>query len=69
MKAAEIIRRIETLGGTAIRQKGSHVRVVCRCGKNKTTVASHGSQDVAVGTVHSIQRKLAPCFGKGWLLG
>lgn len=52
-----------------LRQKGSHVRCCCACGKNHTTVANHKGEDVPVGTQKAIERDLAPCprFGPGWL--
>jgi len=65
--AREVLRRIRELGGSELRQNGSHIRVVCRCGKNKSVVAVHGSEDIKPGTLHSIERALEPCFGKGWL--
>jgi predicted RNA binding protein YcfA (HicA-like mRNA interferase family) len=65
--AREVLQRIKQLGGTALRQNGSHVRVQCACGTNKTVVPEHGHEDIKRGTLHGIERALAPCFGAGWL--
>jgi predicted RNA binding protein YcfA (HicA-like mRNA interferase family) len=67
MKAADILRRIKDVGGAVVRQRGSHVRVTCRCGKNFSTVPDQGSHDVPIGTLRAVERDLAPCFGKRWL--
>ena len=67
MTGREIILRVKKLGGRVLRQKGSHIRVECACGKNKATVPDHA--DVAIGTRKAIEKDLAPClrFGVGWL--
>lgn len=69
MTAAEVMKQIEARGGRKVRQKGSHIRVECACRRNKSTVPDHGGHDLAIGTLKSIQRKLASCprFGEGWL--
>ena len=67
MTAREVLRRIRELGGSELRQNGSHIRVACRCGKNKSVVPAHGSEDIKPGTLRSIERALEPCLGKGWL--
>lgn len=69
MKPREVLSRIRELGGRKLRQTGSHVSVCCKCGKYKTTVPGHKGKDVKKGTLSSIQRALAPCFGEKWLLG
>ncbi|HZS89528.1 MAG TPA: type II toxin-antitoxin system HicA family toxin [Chloroflexota bacterium] len=61
----EMVRYIESLGGTVVRQRGSHVRV--RCGTCSTTVPIHAGQDLPPGTLRAIVRDLEPCLGTGWL--
>lgn len=63
--AREVIRLVESKGGTVVRQKGSHVRV--RAGICFAIVPDHGARDVPVGTLRAIERQLAPCLGAGWL--
>lgn len=65
MNARQVLRRIKSLGGQVVRQKGSHVRV--RAGECFATVPDHGSRDIPAGTLRSIERQLAPCLGAGWL--
>jgi predicted RNA binding protein YcfA (HicA-like mRNA interferase family) len=69
MTGDEVLRCIKQRGGKVLRQKGSHVRCCCTCGKNHTTVANHQGQDIPVGTKKAIEKDLAPCphFGPGWL--
>ena len=73
MKAREVNRRIQRLGGIAVRQVGSHRRYVVsytnEAGQEMTlatTVAQHGG-DIPAGTLRAIERDLEPAFGKGWL--
>jgi predicted RNA binding protein YcfA (HicA-like mRNA interferase family) len=66
MKAREVNRQIERLGGRMARQSGSHRRY--RAGTHYTTVPQHGGRDIPVGTLHAIERDLEPEFGKGWLI-
>jgi predicted RNA binding protein YcfA (HicA-like mRNA interferase family) len=68
MTANEVIKRILGRGGRELRQKGSHVRLECACGRNKTTVPVHGG-DLGRGLLGGIEKDLEPCFGKRWLLG
>ncbi|RFA19364.1 type II toxin-antitoxin system HicA family toxin [Subtercola boreus] len=68
MKAREIGRRIERLGGQMVRQRGSH-RLYRATGDGlmaQTVVPQH-SGDVPRGTQRSIERDLEPIFGKDWL--
>jgi predicted RNA binding protein YcfA (HicA-like mRNA interferase family) len=67
MKGTEVVSEIKSRGGAIVRQKGSHVRVHCACGKNHSTVPVHKGKDLPIGTLRSIERDLAPCFGEGWL--
>lgn len=73
MRAREINRRIERLGGVMARQVGSHRRYVVTytdaAGGQMTvatTVAQH-SGDIPAGTLRAIERDLEPAFGRGWL--
>jgi predicted RNA binding protein YcfA (HicA-like mRNA interferase family) len=73
MKAREVNPRIERLGGTMTRQRGSHrqyeatttlddgTRVTAR-----TTVAQHAG-DIPIGTLRAIEKDMEPIFGQGWL--
>jgi predicted RNA binding protein YcfA (HicA-like mRNA interferase family) len=73
MKAREVNRRIERLGGLMIRQVGSHRRYVVAFSdatgadaKAATTVLQH-SGDIPAGTLRAIERDLEEALGKGWL--
>jgi predicted RNA binding protein YcfA (HicA-like mRNA interferase family) len=73
MRAREVNRRIERLGGVMVRQVGSHRRYVAaftdavgREAKVATTVAQHAG-DLPIGTLRAIERDLELAFGKGWL--
>ena len=73
VRAREVNRRIERLGGVMARQVGSHRRYVVVYvdaeGKRvtvTTTVAQHAG-DIPTGTLRAIERDLEPAFGKGWL--
>lgn len=68
MKARELNRKIETLGGQMVRQRGSHRRYQALTPKGEavyTVVPQHGG-DIPKGTLAAISRDLAPAFGKGW---
>jgi predicted RNA binding protein YcfA (HicA-like mRNA interferase family) len=73
VRAREVNRRIERLGGFAVRQTGSHRRYVVTYtdgsgneAKAATTVGQHG-RDIPLGTLRAIEKDLEPAFGKGWL--
>jgi predicted RNA binding protein YcfA (HicA-like mRNA interferase family) len=73
VRAREVNRRIERLGGVMARQVGSHRRYAVTytnaAGKQATvttTVAQHAG-DIPAGTLRAIERDLEPAFGKGWL--
>lgn len=68
MKAKELNRRIEKLGGQLLRKRGSHwlYQVVGEDGEKLLTVVSQHSGDIPPGTLAAIDRQLAPAFGKGW---
>lgn len=74
MKAREVNRRIERLGGHKTRQRGSHRRFEAKGTRTDgttftvhTTVAQH-SGDIPLGTLRQIEEDMAPVFGEGWLL-
>ena len=73
VRAREVNRRIERLGGMMVRQVGSHRRYVAAytdaAGKKTmvaTTVPQHAG-DIPAGTLRAIERDLAPALGKRWL--
>ncbi len=73
VRAREVNRRIERLGGKMVRQAGSHRRYLVTYtdpdGEEvtaATTVAQHAG-DIPAGTLRAIERDLEPAFGKGWL--
>jgi predicted RNA binding protein YcfA (HicA-like mRNA interferase family) len=73
VKAREVNRRIERLGGFVVRQVGSHRRYIAtytspagREAKAVTTVAQHAG-DIPAATLWAIERDLEIAFGKGWL--
>ncbi|MEK7704810.1 MAG: type II toxin-antitoxin system HicA family toxin [Myxococcota bacterium] len=67
MRGREVLRILEKLGCAKVRQKGSHVRVVCGCGEHFTTVPMHAGEDVGPGLLRAIERDMQECLGKGWL--
>lgn len=77
MRAREVIRKIEQAKCGAAkacqqdRIRGSHYVFTCACNKQTctTSVPFHGSKDLGTGLLHSIEKDLEPCLGKGWLLG
>jgi predicted RNA binding protein YcfA (HicA-like mRNA interferase family) len=69
MRAREVCRRIERLGGEYLRTRGAHRTYVIRYGERGrilTRVSIHPG-DIPPGTLRQIERDLAPIFGKGWL--
>jgi predicted RNA binding protein YcfA (HicA-like mRNA interferase family) len=72
MKAREVNRRIEHLGGKQTRQRGSHRRYEASTTREghtvtaRTTVAQHPG-DIPTGTLRAIERDMESVFGKGWL--
>jgi predicted RNA binding protein YcfA (HicA-like mRNA interferase family) len=73
MKAREVNRRIEELGGYELRTRGSHRRYKATKKLEdgtvvtaSTTVAQH-SGDIPIGTQRSIEKAMKPVFGEGWL--
>ena len=73
VRAREVNRRIERLGGVMARQVGSHRRYVVTNvdaggaeARLATTVPQHQG-DIPPGTLRAIERDLEPAFGRGWL--
>lgn len=68
VRASEVNRRIERLGGQFLRQRGSHRRFSASANGMTcfTTVPQHRG-DIPTGTLAAIERDLEPVFGKGWL--
>lgn len=69
MRAREVNRRIEKLGGVHTRTTGSHKRYEVTIGNAtcSTGVPQHPG-DIPTGTLRAIQRQLEPALGKGWLI-
>jgi predicted RNA binding protein YcfA (HicA-like mRNA interferase family) len=73
VRAREVNRRIERLGGVMARQVGSHRRYVVTyadaSGRQATvmTTAAQHTGDIPAGTLRAIERDLELASGKGWL--
>ena len=74
VRAREVNRRIERLGGDLLRQRGSHRRYEATKTLTNgttvtaaTTVAQHAG-DIPIGTLRQIEKDMIPVFGEGWLL-
>jgi len=73
VRAREVNRRIERLGGRMVRQVGSHRRYAVTyadAAGRETTVATTVPQhagDIPAGTLRAIERDLEPALGRGWL--
>jgi predicted RNA binding protein YcfA (HicA-like mRNA interferase family) len=74
VRARDVNRRIERLGGVPLRQRGSHRRYQATRTLEDgtvltavTTVAQHPG-DIPNGTLRQIEKDLTPVFGEGWLL-
>lgn len=67
MRAREVLRRIQEVGGEVLRRESSHVRV--RVGRCYSTVPVHRGRDIGRGLLRQIERDLEPCLWKGWLRG
>ncbi|MHA6694274.1 type II toxin-antitoxin system HicA family toxin [Homoserinimonas sp. A520] len=68
MKAREVNKRIEALGGRILRQKGSHrlYSVSSDGATGQTTVPQH-TGDIPIGLLRKIEKDLELVLGKGWL--
>ena len=55
MSAREVRKKLRKAGCKEIRQKGSHVQVVCPVNR-QSTVPVHGKKDIKKGTLKSIER-------------
>lgn len=62
-------RRIEKLGGWALRQRGSHRYFIAQAGEVTchTAVPQRQHGDIPIGTLRKIEKDLEAVFGKGWL--
>lgn len=70
MRAREVNRKIERLGGVMVRQVGSHRRYTVELEdgtKASTTVPQRAGRDIAAGTLRAIERDLEKVLGEGWL--
>ena len=67
MTAKEVFRVMHKRGCSRVRQKGSHVRMVCPCGAHFTTVPVHRGEGIGPGLSRAIEKDLQDCLGKGWL--
>jgi predicted RNA binding protein YcfA (HicA-like mRNA interferase family) len=73
VRAREVNRRIERLGGKMVRPVGSHRRYVATytdAAGRETTVATTVPQhagDVPAGTLCAIEHDLEPAWERGWL--
>jgi predicted RNA binding protein YcfA (HicA-like mRNA interferase family) len=71
VRAREVNRRIERLGGVMARQAGSHRRYVVTytdaAGAEAATTVPQHTGDIPAGTLRAIERDLEPALGKGWL--
>lgn len=68
MTARDVNRRIERLGGTILRQRGSHrIYTVTANDVTATTIVAQHAGDMPKGILRKIQTDLAPALGKGWL--
>lgn len=68
VKAREVNRRIEQNGGEHVRTVGSHKRYrVTRGDVVASTAVPQHPGDIPTGTLHKIEKDLAPVLGKGWL--
>ncbi|MBX3032007.1 MAG: type II toxin-antitoxin system HicA family toxin [Chloroflexi bacterium] len=64
MKAREVRNRLIALGATETQAKGSHRKY--EFGGCLTVVTFHPG-DIPPGTLRSIERDMARCFGPDWL--
>lgn len=69
MRAREVNRKIESLGGVHTRTVGSHKRyeITIKDVTASTSVPQHPG-DIPTGTLYKIQKDLQPALGKKWLL-
>lgn len=57
MSAREVRKKLRKAGCKELRQKGSHVQVVCPVNR-QSTVPVHGKKDIKKGTLRGIERSL-----------
>lgn len=65
MRAAELVRRLKSLGCIEIRQKGSHLLI--ECGDCRVPIPMHAGRDLDRGLLYGIEAKFERCLGKDWL--
>lgn len=68
MRAREVNRKIERLGGVHVRTVGSHKRYEVERNdiKASTAVPQHPG-DIPTGTLRKIEKDLEPVLGRKWL--
>ena len=57
MSAREIRKKLRKAGCRELRQKGSHVQVLCPPNR-QSTIPAHGKKDVKKGTLKGIEKSL-----------
>lgn len=57
MSAREVRKKLRKAGCKELRQKGSHVQVMCPVNR-QSTVPVHGKKDIKKGTLRAIERSL-----------
>jgi predicted RNA binding protein YcfA (HicA-like mRNA interferase family) len=68
VKARDVNKRIEKLGGKQLRQRGSHRFYEATVdGVTARTIVPQHSGDIPTGTLNAIKKDMQPAFGEGWL--
>jgi predicted RNA binding protein YcfA (HicA-like mRNA interferase family) len=68
VRARDVNRRIERLGGAMIRQRGSHRHYEATVnGVTVRTIVAQHPGEIPTGTLRAIERDMQPAFGEGWL--
>lgn len=57
MSARDVRKKLRKAGCRELRQKGSHIQVMCPPDR-QSTVPAHGSKDIKKGTLRSIEKSL-----------
>jgi predicted RNA binding protein YcfA (HicA-like mRNA interferase family) len=57
MSAREVRKKLRKAGCQELRQKGSHVQVMCPVNR-QSTVPVHGKKDIKKGTLRAIEKSL-----------
>lgn len=68
MKARRLLKILKAKGCEIDKRsgKGGHQKVVHSSGC-MTVIPSHGSEDLTVGLLKSIEKQMAKCLGEKWL--